>query len=91
MKRWEELISKLHKKKCNILLLGGPDEKDELKQLKNKYNFLINTGSDNTLVNFVAIVDLCDCIITADTLALHVATALDKKIVALFSIIINIK
>ncbi len=36
------------------------------------------------LLEFAAIVDMCDLIVTADTLALHIATALDKKIVALF-------
>jgi len=55
-----------------------------ISQLKKEYNFLLDTGCDNSLLEFAAIVDLCDLIITADTLALHIATALNKKIVALF-------
>jgi heptosyltransferase-2 len=84
LKRWEELIEQLHKDDYNILLLGGPEEEKQLVELKNKYPFLINTGTDNSLMEFTAIVDLCDVIVTADTLALHIATALEKKIVALF-------
>ena len=78
------LIEKLNSHKNNLLLLGGPEEIEIISQLKNEYNFLIDTGCDNSLLEFAAIVNLCDLIITSDTLALHIATALGKKIVALF-------
>ena len=84
IKRWKELIEKLNSHKNNLLLLGGPEEIEIISQLKNEYNFLIDTGCDNSLLEFAAIVDLCDLVITADTLAMHIATALNKKIVALF-------
>ncbi|MGB5847924.1 MAG: glycosyltransferase family 9 protein, partial [Ignavibacteriaceae bacterium] len=41
-------------------------------------------GFNNSLMQFAAIIYDCDIIITADTLALHIATALEKKIIALF-------
>jgi heptosyltransferase-2 len=84
LKRWKELIEKLSPDKNNLLLLGGPEEIETIGQLKKEYKFLINTGCDNSLLEFAAILELCDLIITADTLALHIATALNKKIVALF-------
>jgi len=84
IKRWQEVIEKLGGGEYNLLLLGGPEEVGSIKQLKHKYESVIDTGCDNSLTEFAAIVDLCDLIITADTLALHFATALDKKIVALF-------
>ena len=84
MKSWQDLIEKLGSDKYNLLLLGGPEETEIIKQLEKEYKFLINTGCDNSLLEFAAIVDLCDLVITADTLALHIATALDKKIIALF-------
>ena len=84
LKRWKELIETLNSHKNNLLLLGGPEEREFISQLKNEYNFLIDTGCDNSLLEFAAIVDLCDLVITADTLTLHIATALKKKIVALF-------
>ena len=84
LKRWQELIEKLGYTKYNLLLLGGPEEVETFKKLKNEYNFLPDTGCNNSLLEFAAIVDLCDLVVTADTLALHIATALNKKIVALF-------
>lgn len=84
LERWQELIKKLGNSKYNLLLLGGPEEVAIIKQLKKEHNFLVDTGCDNSLLEFAAIVDLCDLVITSDTLALHIATALDKKIIALF-------
>ena len=84
LSKWQELIEKLGSKKYNLLLLGGPEEVAIIKQLKKEFNFLVDTGCDNSLLEFAAIVDLCDLVITSDTLALHIATALDKKIIALF-------
>lgn len=84
LKRWQDLINKLGKEKYNLLLLGGPEEVGIIKQLKKDFNYVIDTGCDNSLLEFAAIVDLCDLVITADTLALHIATALQKKIIALF-------
>ena len=84
IKRWKELIEKLDSDKNNLLLLGGPEETELISQLKKEYSFLYDTGCDNSLLEFAAIVDLCNLVITADTLALHIATALGKKIIALF-------
>ncbi len=83
-KRWEELIETLNSKNYQMLLLGGQDEKELITGLFSKYKFLINNGYNNSLVEFAAIVSLCDILITADTLALHIGTALNKKIIALF-------
>jgi ADP-heptose:LPS heptosyltransferase len=84
IKRWQELIKELGAEKYNLLLLGGPEEVETIKQLTAEFNYIIETGCDNSLLEFAAIVDLCDLVITADTLALHIATALQKKIIALF-------
>ncbi len=66
------------------MLLGGQDEKEQIRGLCSKYKFLINTGYNNSLVEFASIVNLCDLLITADTLALHIGTAINKKIIVLF-------
>jgi ADP-heptose:LPS heptosyltransferase len=78
------MIETLNSKNYQLLLLGGQDEKDLMAGLYSKYNFLIDTGYNYSLVEFAAIVNLCDMLITADTLALHIGTALNKKIIALF-------
>jgi ADP-heptose:LPS heptosyltransferase len=82
--KWKELIETLKSKNYQLLLLGGQDEKELITGLFSKYKFLINTGYNNSLVEFAVVVNICDIIITADTLALHIGTALNKKIIALF-------
>lgn len=84
LKRWKELIEILGDNRYNLILLGGPEETEIISQLVKDYKFLINSGCHNSLLEFTAIVDLCDVVITADTLALHIATAIQKKIIALF-------
>jgi len=83
-KRWEELIETLNSKNYQLLLLGGQDEKELITGFCSKYKFVIDTGYNNSLVEFASIVNVCDLLITADTLALHIGTALDKKIITLF-------
>lgn len=84
LKRWRELFEKLGGNKYDLLLLGGPEEVAIISQLKKEFPYLIDTGCDNSLLEFAAIVDLCNLVITADTLTLHIATALQKKIIVLF-------
>ncbi|MEW6007101.1 MAG: glycosyltransferase family 9 protein [bacterium] len=67
-----------------ILLLGGPKEIERNRYIKGICPNVLDTGCDNTIREFGALVSLCDIVVTGDTLALHIATALEKKIVALF-------
>lgn len=67
-----------------ILLYGGPEEAERNAILENKFPFIINTGTDNTLRRFFSLLDLSDVVITGDTLGLHAATALRKKVICLF-------
>jgi len=84
IENWIGLIKIIKEEKLNIFLLGGPDEQRTMHTLSNQFNFLINTGFNNNIKEFAAIVNLCDVVITADTFALHVATAAGKKIIAMF-------
>jgi heptosyltransferase-2 len=80
-----ELIKKISKnKEIGILLYGGPDEVERNKILKNKFPHLIDTGTNNSLRQFFSLLDICDVLVTSDTMALHAATGLKKKIVCLF-------
>ena len=72
------------------LILVGPLEKklgkdkQIVKELsKENIHFYIN-DSDNTLDEFVSIINLCEIVVTGDTMAMHIAMALNKKIIALF-------
>ena len=70
---------------ASILLYGGPSEKERNEHLSQLHpSRVINTGTDNSLRQFFALVTLSDVFLTGDTLALHTATALKKKVIALF-------
>lgn len=90
LKQWrfegfKELISKLQMhKEIGILLFGGEDEVDRNSELKKLFPVIIDTGSQNTLRQFFALMDIPNIILTGDTLALHVAAALKKKVICYF-------
>jgi heptosyltransferase-2 len=92
MKRWRLegfawLARHLRKKqpKTGILLYGGPEENELMPALTKKLKGLVlPTGTGNTLRHFASLVDLCQVMVTGDTLALHVAVALGKRLVAYF-------
>jgi heptosyltransferase-2 len=89
-KKWRlegyaELIDMLTKKyNCGVLLFGGKDEIEANSVLINVSKNVINTGENNSLREFFSLVDISDVFITGDTLALHVATALEKSVVCMF-------
>jgi ADP-heptose:LPS heptosyltransferase len=82
---YKELIKKLSGSyDCKILLYGGADEVEINNELKKNNKNVIDTGSNNTIRQFIALMDIPGILITGDTLALHVATGLKKKVVCLF-------
>ena len=75
----------LAEKRCKVLLFGGDEETARNEQIKEAAgDGLIDTGCHNSVREFVALVDLCDVLVTSDTLGLHVALGLGKKVVGLF-------
>ena len=91
LKQWtvegfSNLIEMINKDlpKAKILLYGGPREKERNSYLVNKYPYVINTGCENSLREFISLIDICDLLVTGDTMALHIGVALKKKVVALF-------
>jgi|SRR6267378_3537217 len=89
-KKWPEsnvvaLIRMLLKKKYQVLLLGGEDEKELNARIRKKVKGkLIDSGCGHPVRDYAAIMNLCDLIVTMDTLSLHLGLALGKKVVALF-------
>ena len=86
-KKWseskiEEFVKKV-KKDFNVILLAGPEEKGLEKTLAKKLKVETNK-SDNTVEEFFNVINMCDVIVTGDTMAMHVALALNKPTVALF-------
>ena len=82
---YKELIQALNQKyNCGILLYGGVEEVERNKQLARIGNNVVDTGTDNSLREFFALVSLSDIVVTGDTMALHTAAALKKQAVCLF-------
>lgn len=81
-----KLISLLKDKLgANVFLLGGPRERESNADLAlQSRRKVFNTGNDNTLREFAGFLSMMDVVVSSDTLAMHLAVALKKKVVALF-------
>jgi len=81
-----ELIEFLYKElHAKIALLGGPLERDVNRYIKKAVGEkAVDCGCDNSLKEFSALINNCALVIAADTLAMHVAIALKKPVVAIF-------
>ncbi|MCX7626633.1 MAG: glycosyltransferase family 9 protein [Candidatus Sumerlaeaceae bacterium] len=86
VERWVELINELKQQvpQATLLLLGGPAERDMNKAILSASEGLVDTGCDNSLDEFFGIIDACDIVVSSDSLAMHIAIALRKYVVALF-------
>jgi ADP-heptose:LPS heptosyltransferase len=91
-KFWEidkikELIMKMNPD-SKVIILAGPNEVGKrnalLKGLKEEGVSVLFNNPNNTLREFASVINICDTIITGDTMALHLASALSKKTIALF-------
>jgi heptosyltransferase-2 len=91
LKQWREegyvdLVSRIAGREAvQFLLLGGPAEQDRNDRLKRASAVpLLDPGCDNTVRHFAALLAHCDVAVTGDTLAMHLALALEKRTVVLF-------
>jgi len=85
VKKTAILINEIYKKyNAKILLFGGPNERERnLEILKITKAPVLDTGSGNNLIEFPALVSVCNLFITSDTLGLHIAIALKRKTICL--------
>lgn len=75
----------LHYDGIQVLLLGGPEERwINLKIINIFENAIVDTGCNNTIGEFAAIVNNCDIIITGDTLTMHLGIATGKHVMVYF-------
>jgi ADP-heptose:LPS heptosyltransferase len=91
LKQWREegyleLIERLARRKASqFVLLGGPEERERHKRLVAASRVrLIDSGCDNPVRHFAAIVAACNLVVAGDTLAMHLSLALGKRTVVLF-------
>ncbi len=77
-----EILKKLAALKKPILLLGGHEEKARNQKIARSLPHVFLTPV-LPLKPFAALIDLCQLVITTDSLAFHIATALKKKVLVL--------
>jgi ADP-heptose:LPS heptosyltransferase len=89
-KRWRregygELAWRVHRELGGqVLLLGGDEELEYNRQLLTVCPPGTVTSGAHAVRNFAALVGLCDAVVTGDTLAMHMALALERPTVVLF-------
>ncbi len=81
-----EFIKKI--KSHKIILFAGPNEsknQEDITEILNDSGIKIyKSDPNNSVKEFISLVNLCDILIVNDSLALHVSIALKKKTIALF-------
>jgi heptosyltransferase-2 len=90
-KKWHqegfaELIRMLRTRltESEIVLLGGPDEDETNRYLQSRFPGEVKYFGTMSLPEYIALLDLCTVIVTGDSLPLHLAIGLEKKVVAYF-------
>lgn len=90
-KMWPEaklrsLLEQFHARNphAQVILLGGSDEALTMNNLHRDLPWTIHAGANHTPQNFIALVDLCDTLLSGDTMAMHVAIARRRGVVAMF-------
>ena len=90
IKKWTKdgyikLVNELLKDKNNIIILTGStsekERNDEINKSTNS-NRIIDTTTMYSIKQFCNLINLSDIVITGDTVALHIAISLQKKIVS---------
>ncbi len=70
---------------AKILLLGGPMERDLNARLAADLgDAVIDTGCDHQMMQFAALMSLCDVSVSADSFVFHVAVGVKTHVVGLF-------
>jgi ADP-heptose:LPS heptosyltransferase len=88
--RLAEAIRKIKRQQpgLQVVLLGGPDERPVIDAVQRDLEggrtpvTVIDGGTEHSEPAFVGLVDACDVLFSGDTMAMHVALALGKGVVA---------
>ena len=91
LKQWREdayleLVERMAKRhNAQLVLLGGPEECSRHRRLMLRSRVpLVDSGCNNSVRHFAAIVAACNLVVAGDTLAMHLSLALGRQTVVLF-------
>lgn len=80
-----ELIRRITVSGEQVLLFGGPSERETNARIIRKASVpIFDAGSDNGVRHFASLVGHCAVVLSGDTLAMHVALAMGRRVVVLF-------
>lgn len=81
------LFMRIHGKPVKVFLLGGETEMDRHNKIMEAVNNpnLIDSGNNNSILEFAAIIKSLDYVISGDSFALHVAIAQEKPNLSFYS------
>lgn len=93
---WAQLIEMLLKKDIEVILAGGPDDKEVVEAIMRSLstygineqtkNFALAYGKTASLAELAALIEASDLLVCVDSAPMHVAVGLDKDVVALFAV-----
>ena len=70
---------------AGILLLGSEPERARNEAIRQGIGpAAVDTGANNSLHDFAGLIGQCDLVVTSDTLGMHLAIGLKRRVVALF-------
>src|SRR5690606_2345653 len=83
---WPELAGMVHRRLgLRVALLGGARDRPRIAEVAARAELpLLDPGPTPSLLAFGAILARCAAVVTGDTLALHLALALRRRVVAIF-------
>src|SRR5262249_34140064 len=92
LKQWESgsfgnLLSELRREFADdfdIVLFGGPLERKCNAEIASAHPGVFNAGCDNEVRHFAGLVAHCSVLVSGDSLAMHVALAMECRTIVLF-------
>lgn len=83
---WAELAQLAQRRLgAKVALLGGPRDRDRIDAVAARmHSAPLDPGATPSLLEFAALLERCDAVVTGDTLALHLALAQKRRVVAIF-------
>jgi len=84
VERWIELAGLLKERGYEVVLLGGPREDRQNREISKKAG--VRYPGLLPLKDFPSLVSRCDMVITQVSMAMHVAIALDKELILMNNI-----
>ena len=79
-----QLCKQLVENNFNVVLFGGKIDEEICSEISSKVPEVINLQNNDDILQTISDMKLCDIIICNDSGLMHVASSLDKKLIAIF-------